>query len=466
MNHPKPPSVSLPHRRTAIARMGALVLLLGASELARGATIVAVRVWPAADYTRVTIESDGALSARHFIAENPSRLVIDVDGLDLSAELRELVGKVQADDPYIAQVRIGQYQPRVVRLVIDLKQSVKPQLFSLLPVAAYRNRMVFDLYPTHERDPLLALIGDKGDAGEQAAQSVRDALGEFIGQVDRPASATRPDKPASAAAPSPAASAVASGKGSASAPRTEPPASSAGRVNRLVIVALDPGHGGEDPGAIGPSGLREKDVVLAVALQLRDRLNEVPGMRAMLTRDADFFVPLQDRVRKARRVQADLFVSIHADAFFTPQARGASVFALSSGAASSATARWMANRENAADLVGGINVKAKDAEVMRALLDMSTTAQIKDSLKLGSEVLGQIGRIGKLHKGSVEQAGFAVLKAPDIPSILVETAFISNPEEEAKLRDERYQAQLVEALTVGIKRYFARNPALARTRGT
>jgi len=466
MKHLKPPSVSLPDRRAAITRMGALVLLLGASELARGAAIVAVRVWPAADYTRVTIESDGALSARHFIAENPSRLVIDVDGLDLSAELRELIGKVQADDPYIAQVRIGQYQPRVVRLVIDLKQSVKPQLFSLLPVAAYRNRMVFDLYPTHERDPLLALIGEKGDSGEQAAQSVRDALGEFIGQVDRPASATRPDKPASAAAPSPAASAVASGKGSASAPRTEPPASSAGRVNRLVIVALDPGHGGEDPGAIGPSGLREKDVVLAVALQLRDRLNEVPGMRAMLTRDADFFVPLQDRVRKARRVQADLFVSIHADAFFTPQARGASVFALSSGAASSATARWMANRENAADLVGGINVKAKDAEVMRALLDMSTTAQIKDSLKLGSEVLGQIGRIGKLHKSSVEQAGFAVLKAPDIPSILVETAFISNPEEEAKLRDERYQAQLVEALTVGIKRYFARNPALARTRGT
>ena len=459
MKHALPPSASLPDRRAAIVRMGALVLVLGASELARGATIVAVRVWPAADYTRVTIESDGALSARHFIAENPSRLVIDVDGLDLSAELRELVGKVQADDPYIAQVRVGQYQPRVVRLVIDLKQSVKPQLFSLLPVAAYRNRMVFDLYPTHERDPLLALITDKGEAGEQAAQSVRDALGEFIGQVDRPASA-------SAATPLPGASAVASGKGAASAPRTEPPASSAGRVNRLVIVALDPGHGGEDPGAIGPSGLREKDVVLAVALQLRDRLNEVPGMRAMLTRDADFFVPLQDRVRKARRVQADLFVSIHADAFFTPEARGASVFALSSGAASSATARWMANRENAADLVGGINVKAKDAEVMRALLDMSTTAQIKDSLKLGNEVLGQIGRVGKLHKGSVEQAGFAVLKAPDIPSILVETAFISNPEEEAKLRDERYQAQLVEALTVGIKRYFARNPALARTRGT
>jgi N-acetylmuramoyl-L-alanine amidase len=452
----------LTERRRALGRMGVLVLSLGASELARGAAIVAVRVWPAADYTRVTIESDSALSARHFIAENPARLVIDVDGLDLSAELRELVGKVRADDPFIAGVRIGQYQPRVVRMVIDLKQSTKPQLFSLLPVAAYRHRMVFDLYPTEERDPLLALIQGRDQSSQQAAQAVRDALGEFIGQVDRPDAAS-PDKPASGSATAKAGAAAASA--SAATP-PEPGASAAGRVNRLVIVALDPGHGGEDPGAVGPSGLREKDVVLAVALQLRDRLNDVPGMRAMLTRDADFFVPLQDRVRKARRVQADLFVSIHADAFFTPEARGASVFALSSGAASSATARWMANRENAADLVGGINVKAKDAEVMHALLDMSTTAQIKDSLRLGGEVLGQIGRLGKLHKGSVEQAGFAVLKAPDIPSILVETAFISNPEEEAKLRDERYQAQLVEALTVGIKRYFARNPALARTRGT
>jgi N-acetylmuramoyl-L-alanine amidase len=456
------PSPLLPARRRALGRMGVLVLSLGATELARGAAIVAVRVWPAADYTRVTIESDSALSARHFIAENPARLVIDVDGLDLSAELRELVGKVRPDDPFIAGLRIGQYQPRVVRMVIDLKQSTKPQLFSLLPVAAYRHRMVFDLYPTEERDPLLALIEGRDQPSQQAAQAVRDALGEFIGQVDRPGAAT-PDKAiggsATAKAGAPAAPA------SAAAP-PEPGASAARRVNRLVIVALDPGHGGEDPGAVGPSGLREKDVVLAVALQLRDRLNNVPGMRAMLTRDADFFVPLQDRVRKARRVQADLFVSIHADAFFTPTARGASVFALSSGAASSATARWMANRENAADLVGGINVKAKDAEVMHALLDMSTTAQIKDSLRLGSEVLGQIGRLGKLHKGSVEQAGFAVLKAPDIPSILVETAFISNPEEEAKLRDERYQTQLVDALTVGIKRYFARNPALARTRGT
>jgi N-acetylmuramoyl-L-alanine amidase len=236
-------------------------------------------------------------------------------------------------------------------------------------------------------------------------------------------------------------------------------------IDRLVIVAIDPGHGGEDPGAIGPTGLREKDVVLAVALQLRDRINSVPGMRAMLTRDADFFVPLHERVRKARRVQADLFVSIHADAFFTPQARGASVFALSANGATSAAARWMANKENAADAVGGLNtIAVKDSQVLRAMLDMSTAAQIKDSLQIGREVLDRIGKVGALHKRSVEQAGFAVLKAPDIPSILVETAFISNPDEEALLRDPAYQQRLVEALHTGIRRYFARNPPLARQR--
>ncbi len=451
--------------------MGTLVLALGARHLAHGAAIVAVRVWPAADYTRVTIESDSALAAKHFLAENPPRLVIDVDGLDLSPQLRDLVGQVRADDPFIAGVRVGQYQPRVVRLVIDLKQAIKPQLFALTPVAAYRHRLVFDLYPTQERDLLLALVQEREEAEQQAAQAVQDALGEFIGQVDRPAAAV-PGPPASGpgthTAPGAPDDAAASQPGPtrAAAEASKSTSKAGSRTSRLVIVALDPGHGGEDPGAIGPTGLREKDVVLAVALQLRERLNAVPGMRAMLTRDADFFVPLQDRVRKARRVQADLFVSIHADAFFTPAARGASVFALSQGGASSAAARWMANRENLADAVGGINVKVKDTSVMHALLDMSTTAQIKDSLRLGKEVLGQIGRVGRLHKASVEQAGFAVLKAPDIPSILVETAFISNPDEEAKLRDERYRSRLVEALSTGIKRYFAKNPPLARNRGT
>ncbi|HMW24829.1 MAG TPA: N-acetylmuramoyl-L-alanine amidase [Burkholderiaceae bacterium] len=430
--------------------MGSLVLLLGSAEIARGASIVAVRVWPADEYTRVTIESDTPLTERHFLAGNPDRLVIDIDGLELSPALREIVGKVQPDDPFIAGVRVGQNQPRVVRLVIDLKQASAPQLFTLAPVAAYQHRMVFDLYPVKERDPLLALIEDKERAEQQAAKAVQDALGEFIGRIERPPSA----------------------KGPASAPPQQTPAPqplphiAKDKIDRLIVVAIDPGHGGEDPGAIGPTGLREKDVVLKMGLQLAERINARPGMRAVLTRDADYFVPLQERVAKARRVQADLFMSVHADAFIHPRARGASVFALSHSGASSAAARWLAQRQNASDAIGGINVKAamQDRQILRALIDMSTTAQIKDSLRVGREVLGNIGRIGKLHRGEVEQASFAVLKAPDIPSILVETAFISNPEEEQRLRTERYQAQMVQAMYAGIVRYFARNPPLARSR--
>ena len=456
-------------RRDALRGLGTLVLSLGAVELAFGASIVSVRVWPAKDYTRVTIESDKALAAQHFLTEAPQRLVVDIDGLELSPALRELVGKVRPDDPFIAGVRVGQNQPRVVRLVIDLKQPVKPQQFALEPVAAYQHRLVFDLYPTEEADPLLSLIRERDQAERDAARAVEDALGEFITKVERPlpeaasgplrqasptpTPGTTPGTPAPAVAlPRPPAATVA------------PTPAQRDRLNRLVIVALDPGHGGEDPGAIGPSGLREKDVVLQIAMQLHDRINARPGMRAFMTRDADFFVPLHERVNKARRVQADLFISIHADAFFTPEARGASVFALSQGGASSAAARWMAKKENAADVVGGVNVATKDAQVLRTLLDMSTAAQIKDSLRVGNEVLGRMGQVGRLHKRQVEQAGFAVLKAPDIPSILVETAFISNPEEESKLRDADYQLQLVNALFSGIQRYFAKNPPLARQR--
>jgi len=438
-------------RRAWLQQSGTLVLLVSARQLVYGASIVAVRVWPAADYTRVTIESDQSLAARHFMTDNPPRLVVDIDQLELSPTLRELVGKVRSDDPYIAGVRVGQNQPRLVRLVVDLKQSVQPQQFTLDPVAAYGHRLVFDLYPLQERDPLLEIIREKDRADKRAEQAVHDSLGELIGRIERPAAAPRPAAPASVL----------------TTPAPEPPPSMRARreVERLTIVAIDPGHGGEDPGAIGPSGLREKDVVLAVALRLRERLNALPGMRAMLTRDGDFFVPLHDRVRKARRVQADLFVSIHADAFMTPRARGASVFALSSGAATSAAARWIADKENEADLVGGANQRAvKDAQVLRAMLDMSTTAQIKDSLRVGSEVLQHIGRVGHLHKSKVEQAGFAVLKAPDIPSILVETAFISNPEEEALLRTAKYQDKLVDALVTGMRRYFTKHPPQMRQR--
>lgn len=454
--------------------MGRLVWLWAAPTgvlAAIGPTIVAVRVWPARDYTRVTIESDQALQATHLLAQAPNRLVVDLDRLELSAELRELVGKVRPDDPFIAGVRVGQYLPRVVRLVLDLKQPVRPEQFTLGPVGAYRHRLVFDLFPTQEPDPLLSLIREKEAAEQRAATVVQDTLGELIARIEQPVPLPGPPPaPLAASAPRPTAPEPASAPPILSTPAPAPPpapptAAERQRVDRLIIVALDPGHGGEDPGAIGPTGLREKDVVLAVALMLRERLNAVPGMRVMLTRDGDYFVPLQERVRKARRVQADLFVSLHADAFFRPEARGASVFALSAKGASSSTARWMADRENAADAVGGVNVaRVRDAQLLQAMLDMSTTAQIKDSLRLGHEVLTRIGQVGRLHKRQVEQAGFAVLKAPDIPSILVETAFISNPEEEALLRDRDYRRQLVDALATGIRRYFARNPPLARQR--
>ncbi len=462
-------------RRRALQRMGSLVLMLGLPLRSRGAGIVAVRLWPAQDYTRVTIESDHLLAATHLLTHAPERLVVDIDGLELGSALRELVGKVRPGDPYIAGVRVGQFQPKVVRLVFDLKQAVRPQQFTLAPVAAYQHRLVFDLFPLQEVDPLLALIREKEAAEQRAAQAVQDALGELIARIDKPPSVGPPQAAAGAAPPGrpgtlplPAAAAPAASAAPATAlpqPAAPPTAIERQRVERLVIVAVDPGHGGEDPGAIGPTGLREKDVVLALGLALRERLNALPGMRVMMTRDADFFVPLQERVRKARRVQADLFVSLHADAFFRPEARGASVFVLSNKGASSSAARWMAARENAADAVGGVNVaKVNDAQVLRAMLDMSTTAQIKDSLRLGGEVLTNIGRVGRLHRGQVEQAGFAVLKAPDVPSILVETAFISNPEEEDKLRDGAYRERLVEALARGIRRYFARNPPLARQR--
>ena len=503
MNHAHPDpahATDVPHavsRRGWFRQAGALVLVLGAGDLVHGATLVAVRVWPAADYTRVTLESDTALEARHFVTEGPARLVIDIDGLELSPQLRELVAKIGTNDPHIAGVRLGQSQPRQVRMVFDLKRSSTPQVFTLSPIAPYRYRLVFDLYPAQAPDPLLALVKEReaapaplpappapatttADASARAASEVDDALGEFIGRVDRPVTPALPQPPAPPAVALKLEAGSSTATSVPAAPTTPPPPRVAtapaaaegapavppgrGGINRLVIVAIDPGHGGEDPGAIGPTGLREKDVVLQIARQLQERINARPGMRAMLTRDADFFVPLQERVNKARRVQADLFLSIHADAFITPQARGASVFALSDSGATSTAARWMAKRENASDAIGGINVASKDTHVLRALLDMSTTAQIKDSLRVGREVLGNIGQVGKLHKGQVEQAGFAVLKAPDIPSILVETAFISNPEEEAKLRDENYQAQLVKAVYTGIVRYFSRNPPLARER--
>ena len=430
------------NRRQAILSVPYTALLLGASDLARAAGILAVRVWPALDYTRVTIESDVPLTTKQVFVTDPPRLALDIAGIDLNPELKDLIAKVKSDDPFIQGVRIGQNAPNMVRLVFDLKQAVKPQVFLLTPVAAYQHRLVVDLYPAVAVDPLDALI-----ASMKPSSAATDPLGDLIAAKSK----SRPTAPAPAT----------------TSKSSQHPSSAA---DRLIIIAIDAGHGGEDPGAIGPAGTKEKDVVLQMAMLLQNKINGqiVAGntMRAFLTRDGDYFVPLHQRVQKAQRVKADLFLSIHADAFFTPSARGASVFALSDKGASSSAAKWMADKENKADSVGGLNITVKDIEVKRALIDMSQAAQIKDSLSLGDGVISEIGSMAKLHKGKVEQASFAVLKAPDIPSILIETAFISHPEEEQKLRDPEYQDQLTKAIVRGLQRYFAKNPPLAKNRNT
>lgn len=425
---PQSESVKPVSRRIVLKTGATLLLSLVGAGTARATQIAAVRVWPAADYTRVTLETDQRLKATHFLVKDPNRLVVEIEGVELDAKLKSLLAKVQPNDPYIAQVRVGQNRPGIVRLVFDLKEEIQPQVFTLDPVGEYRNRLVFDLYPANPVDPIAELL-----------------------KKDRPPAVTQ-------APPTP-------GQGTTAA--TEEAADPAALpMARMVTIALDPGHGGEDPGAIGRGGNYEKHVVLAIATRLKAKLEQQPNTRVMLTRDGDYFVPLHVRVQKARKVQADLFVSIHADAFIEPTARGSSVFALSEKGASSTAARWLANKENAADLIGGINIRTKNQQLASVLLDLSTTAQINDSLKLARHVLGEIGTINRLHKPQVEQAGFAVLKAPDIPSILVETAFISNPEEEAKLTDERYQDQMAEALMRGIRKYLQKHPTLNRGRMT
>ena len=468
------PLVSHPRRR--LLQAGTLAFLLGRQQIAFGASVVAVRVWPAPDYSRVTLESDKPLKTTQTFIPNPPRLAVDIQGMQLTNTLKELAVKVQPDDPNIASIRIGQNSPNVVRMVLDLKQAANPQVFTLKPVPPYQHRLVLDLYPTQELDPLAQLIQERLPGSSELAANTTataaapahddDPLSQLIAQRQTAQTAqAEPAAPATAAPPSaPAQVAAAPAQPAQPAPSTK----TAGPTERIIIVALDPGHGGEDPGAIGPRGTREKDIVLKIALLLRQRINatRINGnpMRAFLTRDADFFVPLATRVSKARRVQADLFISIHADAFTKPSAKGASVFALSPKGASSAAARWLADKENQADLIGGVNVTSKNKAVQNAVLDMSTTAQIRDSLHLGSAVLSHIGGFAKLHKPKVEQAGFAVLKAPDIPSVLIETAFISNPDEELRLRSPAYQAKLADAIMQGIRQYFAKFPPTARSR--
>lgn len=429
-------------RRKLITGACTLLLLPVIPSLARAATILAVRTWPADEYTRVTLEMDSELKAEHFILENPNRLVVDIDGLSMNNAINDLVSKVKPNDPYIGSVRVAQNRPNVVRLVFDLKQAIAPQVFTLKPVGEYKFRLVLDLYPRVAQDPLLALLKDAendplaGILEELAQSSPTEAPIPSVEGQKLPPTASKPNE------------------------SIVPPPST--KRDRPILIALDPGHGGEDPGAIGKRGTREKDIVLEIAKRLKKLIDARPNMRAYLTRDRDYFVPLNVRVQKARRVKADLFISIHADAWIKPTARGSSVFALSQHGATSTAARWMAQRENDADLIGGINLGSHNQQVAKVLLDLSTAAQINDSMKVGTRVLGEIGKINRLHKNRIERAGFAVLKAPDIPSILIETAFISNPEEERLLRSAAHQQRIANAVLSGIQGYFAENPALAR----
>ncbi|WP_413530870.1 N-acetylmuramoyl-L-alanine amidase AmiC [Rahnella inusitata] len=408
-----------PGRRRLLQTVAASWMLsVSKVGFAASSQVIAVRIWPSSTYTRITLESSTPLKYKQFLLSSPARVVVDIEGVHLNSVLKGLGDKVQQSDPYIQQARVGQFDANTVRMVLELKRSINPHVFTLKPVAEFHNRLVVDLYPEEgavsaEDDPLLALLEDYNR-----------------GDVER----TLPPE------------AVKDGQ--------------AGRSRPLVIM-LDPGHGGEDPGAIGKYKTREKDVVLQIARRLQKLIAREKNMKAHMTRNEDVFIPLKVRVAKARKLRADLFISIHADAFTSRAAKGSSVFALSTKGATSSAARFLAQTQNESDQIGGVS-KSGDKYLDHTIFDLVQTATISDSLKFGKEVLTRMGKINPLHKNKVDQAGFAVLKAPDIPSILVETAFISNINEEKKLRTAHFQQQVAESILAGIKAYFAQGGMSAR----
>ena len=486
--------------------LAAAALALAIQAPAFAATLLSsTRVWPAEEYTRVTLESVVQVKHQFLALNNPQRLVLDLLDVEPNEELQALALRVAATDPYIKSVRVGRFKPGVMRLVFDLKTEARANVFALPPVGEYGHRLVLDIYPARPRDPLMALLTEAEKKADAGGSNTAETTGSTAAELNLPGSNPLGSNPKAADAAGSESGAfnggqilegrqaadVRGGTSEKTVTLASPPSrfeepqraqlsdesiegdgrqiddkfpgsNSASKKRRPVIIAIDAGHGGEDPGAHGARGSLEKHITLALARKLKARIEAVPNMRAILIRDGDYFVSLYDRTVKARRAQADLFVSIHADAFVTREARGSSVFALSENGATSAAARWLATKENEADLIGGVNLAVKDRYLARTLLDLSQTATINDSLKLGKAVLNEIGDINHLHKNYVEQAGFAVLKSPDIPSILVETAFISNPQEEKKLADGRHQDKLADALLSGIKRYFAKNPALSK----
>ena len=381
--------------------------------------IIATRIWPSAEYTRVTIESDKPIQNDQMILQNPERIVIDLKDTQLESTIEALTSQLDDTDPSIKSIRVGQFNPKVTRIVIDLKRSAKVKIFTLKPIDPYKHRLVIDVYPD-DFDSLAALLQQLDSENYKPSKDneindAKDAIDEAIKK-----------------------------------PMIDP-----------IIVAIDAGHGGEDPGARGKRGTKEKVITLQIAQKLKKMIDAEKDMKAILIRDGDYFVPLATRVKKARNAKADFFVSIHADAFKKRSVSGSGVYALSERGASSAFAKFLANQENEADLIGGVSIDDKDPLLAKTLLDLSQEATINDSLKFGNHVLKEIKKVNNLHKKYVEQAGFAVLKAPDIPSILVETAFISNPEEEKNLRSEAFQNKMAQSILSGIQSYLKTKPSIA-----
>ncbi len=426
------------NRRQALKVLAALVAGGAATIALGGPKVLAVRAWPGKSSTRITIESDSEL--RFFVTalSNPDRAVVDLSDVQADAAFQKALETLKNDTGVLSKARIGQFRPDTARLVLDLKSRAETAAFALPPVGQYRHRLVIDLTPVDADDPIATFLAKLIERELQLEKAADLAAIEAA----KPVPPILPPKPNKL-------------------PQVLPPIARRPPTPKHIkpfVVVLDPGHGGEDPGAIGPAGTYEKDVVLAIAHKTKALLEQDPRIVVLMTREEDVFIALGDRVRKARGVNADVFVSIHADAFTRPDARGSSVFALSERGASSAAAKWMADKENQSDLIGGVRLVGRDPSLSKMILEMSQSITNADSMKLGRGMIGEIKPINKLHKGSVEQASFAVLKAPDIPSILIETAFISNPEEEAKLNHPAHQQKFARAIRNGVRKFLVTQP--------
>lgn len=424
-------------RRELLRTGTALLALTPLAAEAAPAEIVDVRLWPAQSYTRVTIEHTAPIRFKYFMVRSPKpiRLVIDIKDLKFTKRLQQMLSRVSPKDPYISAIRCAQYQADTVRIVMDLKKDAVPELFQSEPNSKYRYRLIFDIHPA-------------GYEPDVVAKEIQKYLEE-------------PDAPApSKQAPKPAQQSDQSSKRPQDKKSTSTGKNRQKKSKEKIVVVIDPGHGGEDPGAVGRRGTYEKHVTLAIARKLRAIIQKDSAYTSVMTRTSDIFVPLGQRVRIAVRNKAHVFVSIHADAWINPSAKGASVFALAIDKASSANARWLAQTQNEADKIGGVKLDNMNKKGHQTFIDMNAEWKTIYSLELGHCILRNLEKVNTLHNKKIEQAQFLVLKSPGIPSVLVESAFISNPAEERKLRTSSYQQKVAQAIFQGIKEKVRQEPPL------